>query len=461
MPISSKNRQFAIIGGFAATAAVAFAFGRMTSWLDKPIAGNQPAQGQRAGTVGNGTEGGQGSSALNGRIGGSFEADSGTPGTSLTVEQVTSGQPLEDWLKKLMAQDDDLYRMQNLLRLIDSLHNPEDIKAALKIVGTTRGGGRGGPFNGRFTEYGMLMEKFTQLDPKGALSYASEQQGGEKFMATSSALRTWTRLDPAAALAWAQNEGAALQFETNRGGPGGPGGEGQDNQPKENFALLSVISQLAKTDIDKAILTASTTEIGRFGNRTVETLASELITQRGADAARKMVDSLPDGSFKNEYIQQVAGRLADKDAPGTATWAMDLPAGDAKRRALGEAIDEWVKTDATAAGNFLAKLPASTDTDSARETYARGVVKNDPAAALTWAATITEPDRRGRTAVNLASDIIRQDQVNGLQIVNNSTTLSDDQKAQAVARANDRRNGGGGGQFNGFRGAPGGRAGGR
>lgn len=467
MKLSPKQRQLAIVGGWIFTAAAAFSFGRMTNWLDAPVNPQSASAGHGTGNGGAaGPNGGvnQGNSALADRIGGSFKTD-GTGGTSgRTLAEITGNQPVEDWLKKLMNQDDDIFRMKNFLDLVQALDNPEDIKTALKVIGASQGGNRRGGFGGgRFSEYGMLMEKFTQIDPKAALTFAGEQKGPEKFMATATAMRSWARLDPSAALSWAQTEGANLQMDFGGRGPGGPGGggppgaDGQDTQPKENFALMTVIGQLAKTDLDKAMSSASTAEIGRMGGRMVDTLAAEMVSQRGPDAARKAVDSLPDGDFKNEYIQQLAGQLAATDAPGTAQWAKSLTDGDAKRRALGTAIGQWAQTDPTAAGTFLGTLPMSESTDSARERYAIEVGKQNPAAALPWVNTITDPKRLEQTQIALAPSYFKVDPAGAQQWV---STLAPEQQARITAQAKGGNNGGGGNRFGGGGGGGGRRGGG-
>jgi|GEM_PF-1461628 len=458
MKLSPKQRQFAVIGGWVFTAAAAFAFGRMTNWLDAPVTpaaqSANHAGGSAGGASGSNGPGGQGNSALEGRVGGSFGADDTAGGGHPTVAQITGNQPLEDWLKKLMEQDDDIIRTKNFMRLIEALDDPDDIKTALKVLGEGRNGrgnrGPGGFGGGRFSEYGMLMEKLTQKDPKVAMAYAADQKGGEKFMATSTAMRSWARMDPAAALTWAQTEGVNLQMDFGGGGrgPGGTGGaaDGQDGQPKENFALMTVLSQIAKTDIDKAMSTASTAEIGRMGDRMVSTLADEMISQRGADAARKALDTMPAGDFRDQYIQQLARQLSGKDAAGTADWVNSLPTGDAKRRALGSAIGEWAQEDPNAAGIYLSKLPASTDTDSARERYAQTVSRENPSSALMWAATITDPQRRESAQATLISDWTRRDAPAAQQWIAQSD-LSPEMKTQLSQPQNRRNTGGGPGGF--------------
>ena len=452
-PIKSNDKKrVALIGGaWLLTSVLAFSVGRISSWLEEPVTPAKPVV----------TSGSSGQEGVNvggdGRVGGVFSSDAtAKTGTAPTINEVTGGQPLEDWLKRVMAQEDELFRMQNFMKLLDSLNSPADIEAALKVIMAGGGRGRGGPGfgGGRFTEISMLMAKYVQLDPKSAMAYSTKLEGGEKFMATSSALRTWTRLSPEAALAWARTEGANITMDFGgRGGPGGPGGgPGGDQQdaPKDNFALLSVVSQMAKSDLDKALSTASTMEIGRFGDRMVDTLAGEMIAQKGADAARAYADSLPAGAYRDQYVQQTAEKLAGKDPLGTTQWVSKMETGETKRRTLGRVIDTWANSDFAAASAYVSSQPASPDMDSARSEIIQRLSRDDPKQAWSMIPTITDPERQARTAQRVGPQLVKADPANGPAIIA-ASSLPDEVKQQAAA---PQRDGG-----NGFRG-PGGRGGG-
>src|SRR6185436_5582766 len=107
-----------------------------------------------------------------------------------------------------------------------------------------------------------------------------------------------------------------------------------------------------------------------------------------------------EGAFRNEFVQQLASRLAEKDPAGTAQWVMDMPSSDAKRRALGETIDQWARQDIEGAGKYLAALPPSADTDSARSQYVNAVSRQNPALAWEWAQSIVDPERRANSSEN-------------------------------------------------------------
>ena len=402
MKFSPARPQLIVGTGWLATAAIAFCIGRLTLPPENPAAsgGRSSDPASRGGRNGAGVaEGADGSPS--GSRGAQFAT--GEDGAPLTIAKLTNGQPLDQWMKKLMAEEDSLVRMAALMRLLDVLKDPADLKAALEAINLRPE--RGFSRNSRFTEYGMLLEKWTQLDPKGAIAFTEGRSREERYIGTSTVLRTWTRTDPTAAIAWAQTNGKEPAAPDGPpGGPGGPPGWGGQG----GSALSTVLTQLARADLDRALTVAGAETFDRR-SRTVDTLASELVSQRTLDGARKAIDGMSPGSLRDGLISQLASRFAAQDAPGTAEWVLALPAGDAKSRALADTITEWAKSDAAAAGGFLAKLPATAEADRSRESYANAVVKKDPEGAIAWATAITDEERQRRAVESVARSWIRQD----------------------------------------------------
>ena len=393
---STQSRTSLVVGlGWLATAAIAFCIGRIGSQPAGSGSGEAAARGsERAG--GNGRGAGD-AARLAGDPAAKAQFAMGEGDGPLTVARVTNGQPLDQWMKHLMAQEDDIVRMSGLLRLLDAVTDPEDLKTMLAAINLR--GGRGA----RFTEYAMILEKWTQIDPKGAITYVNGKDREEKWIGMSTVLRTWTRADAGAAIAWAQeNSKKSGEAEDQQGrGPGGPPGFGSS-------PVSTVIAQLAHSDLERALTVAATETFDRH-SRTLDTLVNELVTQRGLDGARSALDGMAAGSLRDGITTQLAGKLAEKDAPAAVEWAFALPEGDAKSRALAETIGEWAKKDAAAAGAFLAKLPVTAETDRSRENYATAVAQKDPQGAMAWATTITEKDRQQRTVEAVARAWVKQD----------------------------------------------------
>ncbi len=388
--------------GWLATAAIAFCIGRIGT-ATGPSAGGEDAARSAELAGGSRAPGEQSGASGTAGVRGQFEMGEGG---SLTVARVTNGLPLDKWMKQLMAQEDDIVRMSGLLRLLEAIRDPEDLKTALSAINLRgdRGFGRGA----RFTEYSMLLERWTQLDPKGAIAYANGKSREEKWLATSTVLRTWTRTDASAAVAWAQANKTKDDAEGAAGPQGGPGGPGGGSTGFTLSPVSIVVSQLAHSDLERALTVANTETFDRR-SRTLDTLANELVSQRGLDGARSAIEGLSAGSLRDGLTTQLAGKLAEKD-PKTATeWAFALPEGEAKSRALAETVGEWAKKDPAAAGAFMAKLPATPDNDRSRENYATAVAPKDPQGALAWATSITDAGRQQRTVEGVVRAWIKLD----------------------------------------------------
>jgi hypothetical protein len=169
-----------------------------------------------------------------------------------------------------------------------------------------------------------------------------------------------------------------------------------------------VISQLAHSDLERALSVAGTETFDRR-SRTLDTLANELVSQRGLEGARSVLDGMAAGSLRDGLTTQLAGKLAEKEPKAATEWAFALPEGEAKSRALAETVGEWAKKDPVAAGTFMAKLPLTPENDRSRENYATAVAQKDPQGALAWATSITDASRQQRTVEGVVRAWIKQD----------------------------------------------------
>jgi hypothetical protein len=374
--------------GLLAATAVAFCVGRLTN-----PAGSSAATGaDRENPAGATAPGGMpfDSGVVTGR-GSQFPTDQN--GDCLTIEKLTNGKPLDKWLKNLLSQEDEIVRMTGLLRFLDSTTDPADLRTALEAVkdilnaGNERGSRRSLPL----AEYGMLLQRWTQLDAKGAIAFVAGRDSWERWTGATAVLRTWTRLDPTAAIAWVQENGR--EFSARGSGAGGS----KNGSANWDFTLSTVVSELARSDIDRAMTVAARlleTNPRNGPSGMEDVLASEIVRQRGMEAARAALDALPAGTFRDSLSLTLARRFASADPAGGARWALGLAAGDTRSLAVAEIVRGWANADPIAAGNFVAKLPAGPDGDRSRESYAYAVVQKDPAASIAWANVIIDPTRR-------------------------------------------------------------------
>jgi hypothetical protein len=322
----------------------------------------------------------------------------GSKASGLT--EVLNGRSLEDHVKHLLKQDDEAIRMLGFLRLLEALEKPEDIKAVLDVIGKDQRGGF------RSTEQALLLQKWAKIAPTDAAAYANSQRDWSRFNGLNAVLKTWVKSNPEEAIAWAEKNGVQQGADGQPGGPGrgGPGGE------DGNWAVATLIGSLSKTSLDRALQVAAEQPYSRARGRMADTLVSELISQRGADAARDTVMGIADEQFQAGMARELAQRMARENPQDAASWANGLPAGETRQRAMAEVIQEWAQKDAVAAGTYLQGLGNSPEFDRARQDYARSVVRIDPEAAWPWTEAITDPERRAETQQEVLGSLARRDQ---------------------------------------------------
>jgi hypothetical protein len=342
----------------------------------------------------------------------------GTETFATAQEQVTGGQPITEWLKRLLNEEDEIARMNGFMRLLDTLGTDGEIEQALDAVLT-------GNLNwARGKEFSMLLQKWAQLDPKNAMAYLEKQKDqNAKFAGYRAVLPTWTRRNAQEAVAWAETNGAA---KDERDG---------------NWAMATIVSQLSKTDPDWALRLTQGQTMSRARGRMIEAVIGQFVSQRGDEAAREMVMSVPEETLRNGMIARLVEQLANDNPASAAQWIATIPAGEGRQRALSELVDEWSEKDPAAAATYLAQYPASPDTDESRGRLAKNVLRNDPEGALAWANTISEPDYRTRTVADLVRSWMKRDTDAAQKWVLSSQLANDvKQKLIATPRDGDRNN---------------------
>jgi hypothetical protein len=378
MKLNPKARLPLIITAWLGTALVTYSLGRMSA-PSLSGSGSDRSFGNSATSSPTGT-GLLSSSGAQGSAEGSLANWFGKRATS--VADVTGGKSLEEHLKHLLKQDDEASRMLGFLRLLEALNTPADLQAALEIIG--KAGGRP-----RMSEQAMLFQKWAQLNPKEAAEFAGKQNNWSRMMGLDAVLRTWVKASPEDAIAWAQQNGANIAQEGDRG-QGGRGGPGRE----ENWAMASLINSLAESSLDRALQVASSQPTSQARGRMVDSLVNQLMTQRGEEGARSAILDMPDDAFRAGMAGRVADRMANEDPQKAAQWALGLPAGDTRERAVAEAVSEWAQKDPVAAGNYLLQFGSSPEFDDARQRYASEVVRRDPEGAMPWALAITDEQQR-------------------------------------------------------------------
>ena len=321
-------------------------------------------------------------------------------------------QETADRVKEIFAIEDPLARMEAYLEFMKGLQGDEQLGAAMETLTEN--------FNNRERgrEFSMLMTRWAKESPEAALAWTQKHDDWRSQWGTGTALSIYARNNPDAAVAWAQ-------------------AHPPKNKDEGNWHMASVISGLAKDDLDRASQLAQSMDRSEARGRAMETVLDNLFKQRGPDAARESVMALAESPYKNGILQRLADRLAEKDPASAAKWAATLPDGEAKPRVLSEVVDEWAAKNPNDAGNWLNGLGNSPTLDEPRERFAWKVQEKDPEAAIAWANSITDERRRNETSFRLVREWMRREPDNASAWVSTSQ-LPDDMKERLLR---DRRRG--------------------
>lgn len=266
-------------------------------------------------------------------------------------------------MEKIVRGENALSRSRAMLAWIDSLA-PNEFEAAVarfRSLGITEA---------RMGEYAMLLTAWAEIDPTAALAYTTKNTRGG--MATSTVLAAWAGRDPEAAIAWA---------EANH--------EGEDANPY----MVGIIRALAEANPTRA------TELLQglpFGSERGEALTAMIphLLKMGPDSAKAWIANLTDERLKDGATARFAEEMAKTDPAGTASWLLSN-LGEASTRSVDEVYEEWAKADKSAAMASFKQLPAG----DARTRALRGLVtiearENPQAAAALMDSNPSDVDDR-------------------------------------------------------------------
>ncbi|MCB1095436.1 MAG: hypothetical protein KDN22_07625 [Verrucomicrobiae bacterium] len=119
------------------------------------------------------------------------------------------------------------------------------------------------------------------------------------------------------------------------------------------------------------------------------------------DAAAKWVATMAGESYASDAVRQVAEQMAQTDPQKALDWA-DALAAEAQPQVYREALNEWAKTDVTAASEYLLSMNKSPERDQAITGLTSSLQREDPASAIVWAQDISDPQLQQETLTSVA-----------------------------------------------------------
>ena len=292
--------------------------------------------------------------------------------------------PSASSLDSILAQHDSRQRLQDLQAFINTL-TPSGYADALKrirqIVNT----------NERELASRLLVARWVQSDPNGALQFAAGNRGFEYV--AEDVFQQFAANDFNTAMSRAQ----AI-----------PGGD------LRYRALRGVLSFKADSDPRGALELAAT--LGDF--RGSESLASVIYRQWAAtDPQTAALHAAEHADASGERWRSPVGPVVDtwaqQDPLAAANWSLSLKEPEAQTRSIAQVMRQWARDDPNAVANWIYGLETGTSRDAAVAGLAQSLVVRDPQTALNWIGTITDESTRTRTLRRVSGAVMWREPENG------------------------------------------------
>jgi hypothetical protein len=285
-------------------------------------------------------------------------------------------------LDAILADRDARHRIGNLEAYINGLQTGE-YADALKRIQRIPGN------NDRELASRLLISRWVQSDPDGALQFAASNRGYE-YVADA---------------VFQQAAATDVQSALERA-------KALPNADLRYMALRGVLSFIADNDPAGALRLAAT--LGDYrGN---EPLSSVVYRQWAANdpqaAALQAAQDNSEGGWRSP-VNQVVRTWAAQDPAAAANWSLSLTDAEARSRSISQVMRQWTRDDETAATNWINALPPGGNHDTAIAALATSLAGSDPQSAINWARNIADETARNSALQRISREVMWRDPANG------------------------------------------------
>ena len=270
----------------------------------------------------------------------------------------------------------------------------------------------------RNTFMSMLITRWAEGDPRGALDYAQTENAAEKGWLVGEVVGTWAEHDSAAAMAWVTQTP--------------PGSE-------RNGALQSLVSALVEKDPRGAL---SFLQALPAADQTAALYSPIFSGWGSADpvTAGQVALQLPSGPIRDMALQVVGSRWSEQNAEAAYAWANGLPIGQGRDNAMQNILSHWAGTDPERAANAALGLPTGSGRDQAIADIAQQWAEKDPTAAAAYAAALSPGETKDLVITAIAQQLTSSDPQTALSWIEKLPDESMRQKALETCVAAVERN---------------------
>lgn len=253
------------------------------------------------------------------------------------------------------------------------------------------------------------LSKWSEVEPAAAAKFLDQipSKDRELFGARMMIAQNWAASDPTAALAWAA---------------------AQSDGREARISMSGVIS--GWWDADPRAAEAYVSEhADKLGIEPVMRIASQLYKQ-DPQRAKDWASSLPTAETRRMAATNIAMEMSNSDPKAASEWAATLP-DEVRGRTLEGVISRWARNDSAAVGEWINGLNGGVR-DEAVSAFSATMAARDPATALTWATTVSDPARRTAAVDRLVSGWLRRNPNDAKTWIQNSA-LPDPEKTRLLS----------------------------
>jgi len=253
------------------------------------------------------------------------------------------------------------------------------------------------------------LAKWSEVEPAAAAKFLDQfsTHDRESYNARMTIAQNWAAADPTAALAWANEQGDGREARMTMAGVIGGW---WDSDP---HAAEAYVAKHADT----------------LGNEPVMRIVSQLYKQ-DPDRAKEWANTLSTVEARRMADANIVWQMSENDPKAAGEWAATLP-DELRDRTLQIVISRWARNDSHAVGEWINGLNGAIR-DEAVSAFSSTLAPSDPATALTWAASVSDPTRRSATVDRLVSGWLRRSPNDAKAWVQNSA-LPDQEKTRLLS----------------------------
>lgn len=399
-----------------------------------------------------------------------------------STDRAGMGQDRNSAREKKPRSVDEIYRkpgqsdrIQALLDFYSNLGPDEFASEAEKIEDL--------PFNERILASVLLFGKWAEVDPNAAMEFTNTMGFAGAFVRPT-VLQGWASTDPVNAAKYYTDNPAQFAMMNMMGGRGrggmgaqGPGeiiaGEWAKQDPEaamawasglktnSNDAMVSVVSEVAKTDPAKAagMVTSMDANSQKGAYETIArqwgaknfaeatawanglpedqrnaamSAAIEGLAKNSPELAAAEIGKMTDADARRDAVPTVAKNYARTHLQGSMDWLNGLDDDGAVRDSMREVMPIWAASDSAAALDFIKGQNSPEVKDRAAETYIWSNRSSPPSELAEVAGMITDDRDRNRATGIVAARWMQEDKAAATEFINGNDSLNDEAKERLL-----------------------------